>query len=650
MTSGEEDFAGRTASDRSEGSRYHVGVELEVIDPGASGGLSAPVKLVIWDLDETLWAGTLSEGPVLLEQSRGDLIRTLNQRGIVNAICSKNDLSDVRSRLERAGLWDQFVFRRVDWSPKGPRIAQIIEDAQLRPENVLFVDDLPLSRGEARHFAPGIQTVGPDALDHILSLPQLTGKDDRALTRLQQYQMLERKLADRQTRTATNEDFLRSCDIRIGIYYDTERESDRLFELVSRTHQLNFTKCRPSEEEFDALLTDPGHETGYVRIRDRYGDYGICGFYSISPTNGALEHFLFSCRVLHMGVEQWVYDYLGRPRLSITGEVASSLTETVDWITMDTEACDSAHAEEHEPAPFATASQPHLVLMVGGCDLTTTAQFLGGRVKTEFAHTGPSGAFVHVGHTELLRKSASGLTERESELVGRIPFFDDTVFRSSVVVGPEYDVLVYSVLNDYTQGLYRHRDLGLIAPWYQFDLDVTDPALWSLLAARFGREGMDRDFLVWFAREFDYLGGITPDSFQQNIRWLAGAMPADARLVLLNGAEVVLDNPNEPARHLRHIEMNAALDEVVASLPNATVCDVRTFVLSHNDLSDSIRHYKRHVYVRMAEEIRAAATPELRIQGEGIGVRAFNATYRFAGRRRVELRTLSQRLRRSLHR
>src|ERR1035437_7614536 len=104
--------------------------------------LSSSVKLVIWDLDETLWAGTLSEGEVNLDSARGDLIRQLNRRGIMNSICSKNDFEKVKDRLSREeGLWDEFIFPRISWQSKGPQILQIIDDAQLRAEQVLFIDD-----------------------------------------------------------------------------------------------------------------------------------------------------------------------------------------------------------------------------------------------------------------------------------------------------------------------------------------------------------------------------------------------------------------------------------------------------------------------------------------------------------------------------
>jgi FkbH-like protein len=607
------------------------------------------VKLVVWDLDETLWLGTLSEGDVSLDPGRAYLVRTLNRRGIVNAICSNNDEESAQRVLEASGLLEEFVFARIDWTPKGPRVAQIIEDAQLRPENVLFIDDLALNRREVRHFSPGIQTAGPEIADDLLSLPELAGKDDHLLTRLEQYRVLERKLTDRALSNGGNESFLWSCDIRIGIFRDGRDEADRLYELATRTHQLNFTKRRPTRDEFDDMLADPRFDTGYVRVRDHYGDYGICGFFAVDRDEGVVLDLLFSCRVLHMGVEQWVYEYLRWPSLDVIGEVASSLEGSAEWIMLDT----SAFALDPEGAVAAErgtngAPQTERVLIIGGCDLTTTAQYLGGDIAAHFAHTGPTGAFIHVGHTELQRQSASGISEEARAVVDHIPFLDRDAYSSPAVVDPDYDVLVLSVLTDYTQGLYRHRRLGLVVPWYQFHVDVTNEAFWPWILKRFEREGIDREFLTWFAAEFEPLGGITPERFAANIRWLSGAVPRHARIIYLNGAEISMHDPREPDRHLRHKAMNEALDSTVAGLENASVCDVRTLVVDTDDLAGNLRHYQRHVYLEMAGVIRASASPGLRIQRGRLSARAARGLYNYAGRRKLQLRRLPRRLRKRL--
>ncbi len=603
------------------------------------GPLSAPVKLVVWDLDDTFWHGTLSEGPVVIDDRSVDLVRTLNRRGIVNAICSKNDVGPVRSELEAVGLWEEFVFPRVDWTPKGPRVAAIIEDAQLRPENVLFLDDLPSNRGEAEHFAPGLQTAGPDLIDVLADLPQLAGKDDASLSRLRQYQVLERKVADRRTADGSNEEFLRSCGIRVAIHEDTAAEADRLHELALRTNQLNFTKRRPSGEEFAAMLSDPGVVSGYVEAADRYGHYGICGFYAMDRSTGVLTDYLFSCRVMGMGVEQWLYERLGRPELEIVGEVASSLDGQVDWITLDDGTVDDAGTADTRP------TRTGRILIVGGCDLSTTADFLGGHIATEFAHPGDTGAFIHAGHTETLRLSAEGLTPAQEALLDRLPIVDRATYRSAAVVDPDYDVLVLSVLTDYTQGLYRHRETGLVVAWRQFTEDVTDPARRPRLVQRHARESLDAAWFAWFADEFEPLGGITPERFQENIAWLAATIPAHADLILVNGAEFPLDNPKEPDRHLHHKVMNAALDEVVAGLPNARVCDVRRFIVAEDDFTDHLRHYRRRSYLTMAEEIRSAGAAGLEVRPESWATRAYSRTYRFAGRRKLEVGRLAGRVR-----
>ena len=599
--------------------------------------LSAAVKLVVWDLDDTFWQGTLSEGPVVIEPARADLIRTLNRRGIVSAICSKNDLVTVRTELEGIGVWEEFVFARVDWTPKGPRVASLIEDAQLRPENVLFVDDRPANLAEAEHFAPGLQTCGPDILDRLLDLPQLAGKDDSGLSRLRQYQVLERKLANRRSTDGSNEEFLRSCEIRVRVHEDASSQVDRLHELALRTNQLNFTKRRLDRGAFAAMLSDPSVTSGYIEASDRYGDYGICGFYALDRTTGTLTDYLFSCRVLNMGVEQWLYERLGRPALDVVGEVAATLEGTVDWITLDDGTPDLPDRTVAGSRPERTGR----ILIVGGCDLSTTADFLSGDIVTEFAHPGPTGAFIHAGHTETIRQSALGLTPEQEVVVGRLPIVDQDTYRSATVVDPDYDVLVLSVLTDYTQGLYRHRTTGLVVPCNQFTFDVTDPANRDRLVQRHKRESLDEAWFSWFAEEFEPIGGTTPERFRENIAWLADIIPDDARLILVNGAEYPLDNPREPDRHLHHKMMNAVLDDVVASLPNTRVCDVRTFVVRPDDFTDHIRHYRRRAYLTMAEEIRSTGAATLEVQPESWATKLYARTYRFAGRRKLDAARLA---------
>ena len=115
------------------------------------------IKLVIWDLDETFWQGTISEGTVVIPEQNLALIKRLTDIGVVNSICSKNDADSTMEYLKKQDLEQYFVFASINWEPKGARIKQLISDMQLRPVNVLFLDDNPSNLGEAKHFCAGLQ-------------------------------------------------------------------------------------------------------------------------------------------------------------------------------------------------------------------------------------------------------------------------------------------------------------------------------------------------------------------------------------------------------------------------------------------------------------------------------------------------------------
>ena len=567
--------------------------------------------MVVWDLDEVLWAGTLNEGAVQLKPAAASAVRALNRRGIVNSICSRNDRDQVRGVLEDLALWEEFVFASIDWAPKGERLAQLIDDAQLRPVNVLFIDDLLHNLEEASYAAPGLQTSGPEIIDGLLDLPQCAGKDDPGRTRLEHYRLLERKQTDRRQATGTHEAFLRTCGIRVRLGADAPAVADRLYELVTRTNQLNFTKRRPGRPEFEAMLGDPAVESGFVQVADRYGDYGICGFFSRDRDSGRLRDFLFSCRILDMGVEQWLFEHLGRPAFESERGGPPPLGSHPDWITLVEEGLPEqvpgAPPERHG-ADGPVAERRRRVVMMGGCDLWVVFDFLGGDITKDFARSAKSGALMHVEHTQILRQARAGLTADQERIVEQLPVVDLDVFSDRPVFADDYGVLVYSVLMDYSQAVYVHRASGLVLPWEQLEVDVTARDQWPTIQEKYRSAGVDQAFLEWFADEFERRGPMSPEEFAADIGWLCEAVDPGVRVVFLNGAEVAIDDPAEPGRHERHRVMNRALAEVVETKPNASICDVRAFVRSPDDVGSNLRHYRRHVYLRIANELRDRVT------------------------------------------
>jgi FkbH-like protein len=569
------------------------------------------VKLVIWDLDETLWSGTLSEGPVTVAPAVSDIVRQLNRRGIISSVCSQNDLDDARARLrDEDQLWDEFVFARVSWLPKGPQVAQIIETAQLRPQQVLFIDDKAANLQEARYYVPGIQTSGPEIIPVLLAQPQLAGRDDPKLDRLHQYKLLERRAQESVASEGSHEDFLLSCDIRVQTNDQclAEPNFERIADLLLRANQLNYTKRRMDPDVLRILLADPTRVNRFVRVSDRFGDYGICGFYSLS--DGHLTDFVFSCRILNMGVEQWIYARLGFPRIDVVGGVATPLdsSSTPTWINQE------SPAPPHTLSAVKSSVGSAKVLLKGACDLTVVNDFLGGSLETEFNEVTTAGMLEHRDHTEILRRSTPEFLSEFGWVIDRLPFLDRSSFESKFLNSPHCEFLVISLLTDYTGGLYRLRGTDCVVPFIDFRHDVTDPELWATRSDEMAWLGLEPSFIEWFAENFDFEGPLSPEALKDNIRWLAGAVPPGSHLVLVNGSEVPVAILHEEETHLRHREMNQALDEVVGELPNASILDVREFITSRSDFTDGPRHYRRRVYLQMAEAIRDLVADDLEVK------------------------------------
>ena len=276
------------------------------------------IKCVIWDLDDTLWSGTLAEGDdVVAYDWLIEAVMELDRVGVVNSICSKNDFENAKARLTLLGIWDYFVFPIIDFVPKGLNVKSIIENFQLSDENCLFVDDNESNLNEVAHYCPEINYANPfdeGFREYISSLITET----HGQSRLNQYKILEEKKTQAQAYD-DNDKFLADSAITVCILRNPEDlvYKDRIIELANRTNQLNFTKSRfPDDAAFAAEfeLDDSIHmHHGVVFAHDKYGDYGLVGFFAFDERgryNRRLSHFFFSCRIMNMGVETAIARHL----------------------------------------------------------------------------------------------------------------------------------------------------------------------------------------------------------------------------------------------------------------------------------------------------------------------------------------------------
>lgn len=547
------------------------------------------VKLVIWDLDETFWKGTLSEGPVEIIPEHVEMVRTLVQRGIMCSISSKNDLEPAKAELERAGIWDYFIFPVVNWNPKGENIKDIISRCQLRAVNVLFIDDNVSNRNEAEFYNPGLMTMDAVDLPHLLDDEGLQGKEDSKLSRLKQYKILEQKEVFK-TSCSDNTDFLIKSNIRIEYLRDIKANSARIAELIARSNQLNFTKIRIDESGVLALAENPNFECAAIHVVDNFGDYGICGFYALDKKHKKLEHFLFSCRILNLGVENFIYQQLGCPALEIVPQVSETIdpSRKIDWIKeVKTDELEKTDVKKD------VSRKRKRVLLMGGCDLDQLVQYIDAsqyEVVTDFNYINKNGVPVHRDSLCYI-KAADLLNEEDKKIVISLPFNDENLFDYNLNKGM-YDVLIYSALVNYTQEQYRHRKRGFVVSYGGYrDITKQESEL-----------GFTKETLAQFTKEYECIGQLRPDNFYGDLAYLLEKV--NIPIIFLNGAEVDINIPEEVGATERHKEMNAVLDKFVAEHSDrCQLLDVRNIVQQRDDCTNCIRHYKRIVYLHIAEEI-----------------------------------------------
>ncbi|WP_084580598.1 HAD-IIIC family phosphatase [Sphingomonas azotifigens] len=308
---------------------------------------TAPIKLILWDLDDTLWRGTLADGdPVELYETRAELVRAFNARGVVSSICSKNDFEVGRAQLEAFGLWDEFVFPHIAFTPKAQAVAEIIADMQLRPVNVLFIDDNPHNLGEVRHALPDIQTLDATAPDADAQLAGLLALQTGTRSRVAEYRILEAKKRDRAAAPGeSNEAFLRASGLCAcaPALMDNLDFAPRIAELINRSNQLNYTRSRVELDALKAEIINVNrHDSVSIFAWDKYGRYGLVGFAMFDIIDKRLVHFTFSCRAMHLGLEQYALDKLAarqviagadpHVRIDASAWEGRFSTATADWI------------------------------------------------------------------------------------------------------------------------------------------------------------------------------------------------------------------------------------------------------------------------------------------------------------------------------
>jgi methoxymalonate biosynthesis protein len=288
-----------------------------------------PVKCLIWDLDNTLWRGTLLEDPrVQVPDAHREVITTLDSRGILQSIASKNDHDLAWRRLEELGLAEFFVLPHITWGPKSDSVREIAERLNFAPAAVAFVDDQPAERAEVGFHAADVRCY---PADQVLSLPDRAEFSPKTVTvdarrRRQMYQASFRREAEKESFAGPDEAFLRSLDLVMRIGRAGGEDLSRVEELTLRTSQMNATGVHYSDEVLRGLLTDAGHEVLTITMADRFGPHGAVGVLLLErhPAWWHLKLLATSCRVVSFGagavILNWLIDQAARAGVHLAAD------------------------------------------------------------------------------------------------------------------------------------------------------------------------------------------------------------------------------------------------------------------------------------------------------------------------------------------
>ena len=559
------------------------------------------IKLIIWDLDETFWQGTLSDGAISIPEEHIQLIHNMADAGVISSICSKNEADTVNAVLDEHKLKELFVFPSINWTPKGERVRQIISSMNLRVPNVLFLDDNSLNRAEVLSACPGITVADVDLIPDLIRYFIEAEKKDIKHARLQQYHLLEKKV-EFQAMAGSNEQFLRESDIQVRMESDCAAQLDRICDLILRSNQLNFTKIRSSREELEELLQDASVQCGYVQVQDKFGDYGITGFYAVKENR--LLHFVFSCRTLNMGVEQYVYAKLGSPALQMQGEVASDPAAFVpDWINQ----ARTSHTVQSKDSLKSDGK----VLIKGLCDMQQIFTFIHGgkRILTELVYVNDAGVSIESGcHTAHVLQSHTLPREAAEHVIASLPFGDREMY-STDAYDPEISYFVLSLLTDANLGLYREKESGAVVAFGEYTNDLTDESIWQDLIEKkrfVANCNFSMQNLAYIKEHYEFLGRATPQMTIENLSAILEHMAQDAKLILLLGCEMPYEANTQEAyvdRHLYHKLLNDQVRQWAEHNDRVILLDINDYVRGQDDFTNNINHYTKQIYYKLSQKL-----------------------------------------------
>jgi FkbH-like protein len=274
----------------------------------------AKKKLIICDLDNTLWKGIIGEGAVEHYAERQGSLLTLRKKGMLLAVCSKNDPENVHWRGGTL-CEEDFVCQQVNWESKSQNIRRIAQRLNLKSKDFIFIDDRADERALVAESMPEIMVLdaeSPRTWSQLSALATILGENTDG-DRTQAYKQREErerflnenaKLADGEFKLDESE-ALKKLKLGLEIRFARPNELGRVAELINRTNQFNMSGTRTSLHEVKRWHDSSLHAILVAEARDKFGSMGTISVAVLEKSSRGLEilAFVLSCRVFGLGME-----------------------------------------------------------------------------------------------------------------------------------------------------------------------------------------------------------------------------------------------------------------------------------------------------------------------------------------------------------
>ena len=285
-------------------------------------------KCLIIDLDNTMWGGIIGDDGIENIQI-GDLgigkaftelqwwFKQLKQRGIILAICSKNNEHTAKEPFEKhpdmvLKLDDIAVFV-ANWNNKADNIRYIQSVLNIGFDSLVFLDDNPVERSIVRENLP--EVVVPELpedpafyLDYLLKLNlfETASYAESDEQRTKQYQEEASRTIAKQNFT-NEDDFLKSLEMYSEISNFNKFNTPRVAQLSQRSNQFNLRTIRYTEDIIEKLITSENHICYSFNLVDKFGDNGLICMIILEKQEDSLfiDTWLMSCRVLKRSMESF---------------------------------------------------------------------------------------------------------------------------------------------------------------------------------------------------------------------------------------------------------------------------------------------------------------------------------------------------------